>query len=89
MASVETRADLYTPILTLIVGLTCSVYLFEQLEQERTQKAIGKSLFVASAALLVFFAGKERKLCGDEDVRHLYAFLAAASVVVTLIIIQE
>jgi hypothetical protein len=79
---IYTRSDLYAPVLTAVVGLTCSVYLFRELEKERVDKRIGKALFACSAVILAYFASKEREICTDKDVKRLYAFLGVASLVV-------
>ena len=82
------RTDIYFPVLTIIVGLACSVYVFEELEKERTDKRIGKVLFAVSTILLMYFGQKESKLVAEDDVKLLYYFLTAASLLVAMIIAQ-
>lgn len=88
-AATGLRMEIYNPIVTLIVALVSSVYLFEQLEQERTDRRIGKTLFAISSAIMVYFAFKEQALVSERDVKLLYGFLMVAICIVVYGIIQD
>lgn len=83
------RMEVYIPVLTLVVSIVSAVYLFEQLEQERTDKRIGKTLFATGGAIMLYFAFKERALVSESDVKFLYLFLMIAICVVVYSIIQD
>ena len=83
------RVETYFPILTLAVSLTACVYLFEQLEQEKTDKRIGKALFIVSGILMLYFANKERLIVRENDVKLLYFFLMIGTIVVVASIVQD
>ena len=84
----RSRADVYVPIVAVVIGLACSVYLFKQVEVERVNPKIGQVLFAVSVLPLLWVCGKEGLFCSESDIQCIYGFLALASLVVVTSVLR-
>ena len=78
----ENRANVFLPILTHIVGLVVSVYLFEQLEEEKTDQSLATWLFASAIGLMTLIAVREMIKVNDWSAKAAHAFLVVASYMV-------
>ena len=75
--------------LGVLVSLQASVYLFEQLEEEKGDKRIGKALFSTGCIFLSYVCYKIRSSIEDETARLSLLLLLPACLIVMAKILQE
>lgn len=75
--------------LGVIISLQASVYLFEQLEEERGDKRVAKALFSTGCIFLSYVCYKMRDSIEDETARLSLLLLLPTCLVVMAKILQE